>query len=263
MEIRNTNHTFAVCAYKESPYLEECVQSTLRQTVQTNVIICTSTPCSYIEDIAKRYELKYYVKDGESDICDDWNFAISCAQTDLVTVAHQDDVYDKTYVESLLRFSQDRELLLFITDYLPLKNGQVGKRDINSVLRRLLCAPLKWKWVACSPRWRKMTLAFGCSICCSSVTYNKVKTGEPVFTSNFKVCIDWDTFLKFAQQGGRFVYIDKPLVHFRIHSGATTKVYMENHKREKEDIAMFSKFWPRPIAKMLMMFYKKAYKTYS
>lgn len=263
MEMTNTNHTFAVCAYKESPYLEECVKSLLQQTVRTNVIICTSTPCQYIEDIAKKHDLSYYVKNGKSDIGDDWNFAISCAKTDLVTVAHQDDVYDKTYVETLLKYSQDAELLLFITDYLPLKNGQVGTRDINSVLRRLLCTPLKWKWIAHSTKLRKMTLAFGCSICCSSVTYDRRNTGEPVFTSEFKVCIDWDTFLKFSRKQGHFVYVDKPLVHFRIHGGATTKVLMENHKREGEDMAMFLKFWPKPIAKMLMTLYKSAYKTYS
>lgn len=263
MGIRNTNHTFSICAYRESPYLEECVKSVLQQTIQTNVIICTSTPCSHIEGIARKYGLEYFIKNGSSDICDDWNFAVSCASTDLVTVAHQDDVYDKTYVENLLRFSQDEKLLLFVTDYLPLKDGQVGKRDINSVLRRLLCAPLKWKWVARSTRLRKMTLAFGCSICCSSATYNKKNTGEPVFTSNFKLCIDWDTFLKFAKKQGHFAYVDKPLVQFRIHDGATTKSFIKEHTREAEDIAMFYKFWPKPIAKTLMMFYKKAYKTYS
>lgn len=262
MEKKNTNHTFSVCAYKESPYLEECVKSVLQQTIRTNVIICTSTPCQYIEQVAKKYEVGYYIKDGNSDICDDWNFAVSCADTDLVTVAHQDDVYDKEYVENLMHFSEDKELLLFITDYLPLKNGQVGKRDINSVLRRFLRVPLKWNWVAFSSKWRKMTLAFGNSVCCPSVTYNKKNTGEPIFTSEFKFCIDWDTFLKFAQRQGHFVYVDKPLVYYRIHEGATTKEFIEDHRRVKEDVAMFSKFWPDPIVKLIMLFYKRAYETY-
>ena len=37
-------HTFAVCAYKESPYLEACIQSLLDQTVRTDIIVATSTP---------------------------------------------------------------------------------------------------------------------------------------------------------------------------------------------------------------------------
>ena len=37
-------HTFAVCAYKDSPYLEACIRSLTEQQVKTDVICCTSTP---------------------------------------------------------------------------------------------------------------------------------------------------------------------------------------------------------------------------
>ena len=42
--MKSNKHTFAVCAYKESPYLEECIQSVQNQTVQSKVIMTTSTP---------------------------------------------------------------------------------------------------------------------------------------------------------------------------------------------------------------------------
>ena len=32
-------HTFAVCAYKDSPYLEECLRSVTRQTVKSEVYL--------------------------------------------------------------------------------------------------------------------------------------------------------------------------------------------------------------------------------
>ena len=48
----NTNHTFAICAYKESPYLEECIQSLMNQTVKSDILIATATPSKYIDDIA-------------------------------------------------------------------------------------------------------------------------------------------------------------------------------------------------------------------
>ena len=37
--VKNNIHTFTVCAYKESPHLETCIQSLLSQTVETNIII--------------------------------------------------------------------------------------------------------------------------------------------------------------------------------------------------------------------------------
>ena len=43
MDKDQISHTFAVCAYKESEYLEECVKSLLEQTVKTNIIMATST----------------------------------------------------------------------------------------------------------------------------------------------------------------------------------------------------------------------------
>ena len=44
----NTNHTFAICAYKESPYLEECIQSLMNQTVKSDILIATATPSKYM-----------------------------------------------------------------------------------------------------------------------------------------------------------------------------------------------------------------------
>lgn len=43
------NHTFVICAYKESKYLEECIESLEKQIVKSNIIMCTSTPNDYIK----------------------------------------------------------------------------------------------------------------------------------------------------------------------------------------------------------------------
>ena len=54
----NTKHTFVVCAYKESEYLEECITSLLAQTVKSKIIVVTSTPNDYIQNLVKKYKLK-------------------------------------------------------------------------------------------------------------------------------------------------------------------------------------------------------------
>ena len=48
---------FAICAYKNSPYLEACIRSVLGQNYPTKAIICTSTPSRFIEGLAKKYNL--------------------------------------------------------------------------------------------------------------------------------------------------------------------------------------------------------------
>ena len=40
-----------------------------------------------------------YVNDNPPGIATDWNYAISKAETQLVTIAHQDDIYAPDYLE--------------------------------------------------------------------------------------------------------------------------------------------------------------------
>ena len=238
MEYQNTDHTFAVCAYKESPYLESCIKSLVNQKVKSNIIVCTSTPCEFIENMAKKYDIPYYVREGKSDICDDWNFSVACTKTNYVTVAHQDDVYNEHYVEELLKHIPDEKMSIFIA--------------------------MRCKKLAASKWWRRRILSLGNSICCPGVTYNKSVVGLPIFTSKMKFCIDWDTFLKCAEiKNSHFAYCDTPIIYYRIHDGATSKEFIVDHRRIKEDTDMFNKFWPSFLTKIIMVFYKKAYDTYN
>ena len=41
-ELKAKDHTFAICAYKESPFLQECIESLKKQTIATNIIMTTS-----------------------------------------------------------------------------------------------------------------------------------------------------------------------------------------------------------------------------
>ena len=112
-------HTFAVCAYGESPYLEECVQSLLKQKIRTKIVIATSTPNTHINGIAEKYGIPVYVNYGEKGLAGDWNFAYSCASTPLVTLAHQDDRYYPNYTEDVLAAAKRcRHPLIIFTDYI-------------------------------------------------------------------------------------------------------------------------------------------------
>ena len=47
----------------------------------------------------------------------------------------------------------------------------------------------------------------------------------------------------------------------RIHEESETSNLIQNNVRLEEDFEMFKKFWPTPIARILMKFYKSAVKT--
>lgn len=253
-------HTFAICAYKESPYLEDCIKSIINQSKKSNIIIASSTKNKHIEDLAKKYKIKTFFRDGKSDIQDDWNYAISCANTELVTVAHQDDIYGPYYLENILSNYSGKELLITTNNYYLINNKNVVNKNI--FIKDILKLPLLIPIIRNIRIVRKMTLSLGSTIQCPTATYNKNKIGDKIFTSDLKFGLDWDTFLKIYLMKGKINYIPKRLMSFRISDESTTKSCMDNSLRYKEDTVMFNKFWPKSIVKIIMKYYVKCYDVY-
>ena len=255
-------HTFAICAYKESSYLEECIESVVNQKVKSNVIITTSTPNDYIRNIAKKYGIPLYVRDGKPDIQDDWNYAYKMASTKYVTIAHQDDIYDNRYCLELEKVINDnkRQIIIF-SNYREIKNGEIVPLSANLKIKNIMLSPLRIKLFRGNIFIRKRILSLGSPICCPAVTYNKEIYLDKIFTSNMKCSLDWDTWYKLSKESGHFVYINKPLVYHRIHEESETTNSIENNTRQSEDYEMFRKFWPKPIAKILAKIYLKSLDT--
>lgn len=103
MKYNLKDHTFAVCAYKESEYLEECILSIKRQNVKSNIIMSTSTPNNHIKLLAEKYDIPLYINNGKGDMVDNWNFAYRQCKTQLITIVHQDDIYDENYSNEMLK----------------------------------------------------------------------------------------------------------------------------------------------------------------
>lgn len=259
----NYSHTFVICCYKECKYLEDCILSLFNQSIISNIIMVTSTDNEFIRKLAKKYKIKLYIRRGRSDIQRDWNFAYSKADSDLVTIVHQDDVYESNYLEEIMNFyANNNDVLFACTDYYILKNGK-REEDINGKLKKVLKFPLRFSLFNSLKFFKVGALAFGNSINCPSVTYNKLLLGKNnIFTSKLKFSLDWDTFLKFAKKKGRIGYISKKLICYRIHQEATTVLFITNDERYNEDVIMFLKIWPKFIVKIIMKFYVKASKIY-
>ena len=268
MSFKKPVHVFAICAYKESPYLEECIASLLGQSVRSGIIMCTSTPCQYIEDMAKKYSLPYYVRDGKSGLGEDWNFSVETAVkkmgAELVTVAHQDDVYKRDYVKALMNaysFFPDMSVFCSACENIDGEGKSISGKAER--VKRLLRSPLRLRHFSDTKLIKRAVLSLGNSIVCPSCTYNISVTGMPLFKENYRFVTDWDALLRLAGAPGRFICIERPMIAYRIHSGAATKQNILNHNREREEEEMFLRLWPRVVVGILMHFYKKSYKAYN
>lgn len=249
------DHIFALCAYGESDYLEDCIASLEHQTVPSRIIICTATPSAFLDEIAHRHGLEVFVNRGPHGIAEDWNFAYARADADVVTLAHQDDVYDPDYVASVLdRLNRAKHPMICFTDYYELRNGKKVFADGNRNLRikELALIPLRGRAFENS-RWMRRRILSVCDpICCPAVTYVKPNLPEVLFESHFKSDLDWQAWEKLSRLRGGFCYVHKPLMGHRIHEASTTtQVIGDNNGRSSEDLEMYMKFWPRPIARWL------------
>ena len=255
-----SDHTFVVCAYKESPYLEECVRSCLRQKTKTNVRIATSTPNKHIQKVANRYHIPLDIRDSTKakGIAEDWNFALRSAHTPLVTIAHQDDIYGASYSQMILRYlNRCHYPLIAFSDYAELRGESTITVNQLLMIKRSLLIPLipeiSWRSIFI----RRSILSLGSAICCPAVTLVRDHLTEPVFENNMRSNIDWQAWEKLSRQKGEFVYIPQVLMKHRIHEGSATSELIGQKGRRAEDIFMYRKFWPKRIAMFIEHFYQK------
>ena len=257
-------HEFVLCAYKESAYLEECIISLKTQTVKSKIIITTSTPTSFIFNIAKKYNIPVFVNKSKGGIADDWNFGYAMTKADVVTIAHQDDIYEKHYVELVLStIEKVNNPLIIFTDYGEIREGNKIVRTRLLQTKRIMLWPLRFKLLQRSRFVRRRILSFGSPISCPAVSYYKQNLPKRPFKTGFRSDLDWQTWERFSVLKGSFVYISKIGMYHRIHQDSeTTKILIENRRCE-EDFQMFCKFWPKGIAYIIEKIYSAAEKSNS
>ena len=162
----------------------------------------------------------------------------------------------------LRRLCREKEALPAIPDRDEAKYLSIRYSHPKWLVKRLLRLPLGFHGL-CHLTWvKRAALIFGNPVICPSCTYHKGRLGTPLFRSPFKFALDWDTLWRLAGEPGRFVCVERPLMYYRIHDGATTKACIENRQRTEDEAAMYAKIWPEPVVGLLMHFYQKAYKAY-
>ncbi|MBO7515087.1 MAG: glycosyltransferase [Lachnospiraceae bacterium] len=254
-------HTFVICAYKESPYLEDCIRSIRAQMIPGRVLIATSTPNAHITRLAQQYDIPVVVNPKQKGIGYDFDFALHAGKTPLVTVAHQDDTYDPWFTGRVISAWKPDTLIAY-TDYREIDgDGEALPVNRNLRIKKVLLFPTRFKHLSAFRLIKRSSIALGNGICCPSVTFAAEKMPEKLFSGKMKSNVDWSAWEILSRKKGRFTYIPQTLMSHRIHDEATTSQLILDHKRTAEDLAMFRRFWPSFIAKRLCAFYSKAEDT--
>lgn len=250
------NHTWVICAYGESEFLEACILSLKAQTIKSKIICYSSTPLESIKLLCQKYDLPFYTKEG-GGIGKDWNNALSFVDTQFATIAHQDDYYEPTYLEAILqKMEHSKDVLIAYTDYFEEKNGLKIPANKNLKIKTLMLQTLRI--IPTSHFWRNRVLAFGNPISCPAVTYNLENLHGFRFDEEMRVSLDWYAWYKISEYKGRFVYISEKLMCHRIHEDSETTKTISDNTRTKEDLFMYQLFWPKWIANVINKAYMKS-----
>ena len=256
--------TFVVCAYKECPYLEEAVQSIINQSVSCKVIISTSTPNSHIDGIASQYGLEVRINDNGGQI-KDYNFAIAQADTELVMLAHQDEILHKDFVKRVLEeINYEERPIIAFTNYLEMHNDVIDKKPSMLVkIKRIMLFPLMFRGLRHTWFGKRMIQCMGDPITHPTVVCVKKEMPEVVFREEYKASMDWDLWERLSLQKGSFVYVKDVLLYHRMNEdNQTVQLFNSSNVRYENEYDILCRFWCKPIAKAIMFFYKRSMKYY-
>lgn len=218
-------HTFVILAYDESDDLEECIKSILKQSVKSIVLMATSTPSDYILDLASRYSIGLMVNNQKSNKGSDYNYAISAANTKLVTIAHQDDLYNRNYTKEVIKYyKKNKDSSIIFTDIYEIKKDKMIFKNKRLFRKRIYLYPLSLSFFQNKKYFKKRSLKREKFICTSSITFVKQNIPPDLFPTNYVYNNDWKGLLKLVTLPYKFIFIKEKLVGYRMDNPKENEV---------------------------------------
>lgn len=256
-------HAFVIPAYRESPFLADCIQSLLAQRLRSAVVVTTSTPSDFLSNICRQHGLSLLVNPHAFGIASDWNFALTATDADIVTLAHQDDLFLPDYLTKMVdAFRANPSAILAFTDHLEHTASGPRSTNINVLIKRWLSSRVFGAATYIDDaNTKRGLLKWGNPISCPSVTIHRRLVPDFRFSDEYQINLDWDAWLRLALRRGGFLYLRERLVSHRVHNGTETTASILDRRRHVEDLSMFKRLWPTPFALLIHRMYRFSYRA--
>ena len=258
--MESNTHTFVICAYKESAHLRDCIESIINQSVQSPIICATSTPNEYVSSICAEYDIPLIVNPVQAGTASDWTFAYDQADTPLVTLVHQDDIYEPDFLKLTLKYlNRAKKPLIAFTNYYEIRDGEKTLSNRLLRIKRVMCSPWLIRAFWASRFVGRRIFMFGNPIMCPTVTLSKENLkGTTVFDKEYKGSCDFIAWVVVRDLPGEFVYCPTLLLGHRIHIESESSNRIADNTRSREDLKILLMLSPKPIAKLIHSFYVKS-----
>ena len=253
-------HSFVVPAYGDSPFLAGCLRSLRAQTLISRLLLTTSTPSRFIEEVAVEFGAEVRVNPERAGIASDWNFALAASGARFVTLAHQDDVYFPAFLErSLALFQGAPDAAVCFTAYEEIDDTGAPKTSKISLAKHLLERLTLGSVDTVRGARLRAFLSFGNPLPCSSVTFNREQLGSFEFSGDYASNLDWDAWLRLERAGETFLRVPERLVGRRHNSLTATSQLLRDGRRKQEDLRIFQRLWPAPLGDFIAYAYRAGY----
>ncbi|MGH6987933.1 MAG: hypothetical protein ACRED9_13990 [Caulobacteraceae bacterium] len=262
MDVSRTHddHAFAISAFGDSPFLASCLASLTRQSVASRLVVTTATPSQFIAREAERFGAPMIVNEHGRNIAEDWNFALEAIDARYVTIAHQDDVYFDRFVEdSLAALAAAPDAVLSFTGCREIDDEGRPRFSRTDLVKQLLDRAILGRAERVSGAHLRTFLSFGNPLACSSVTFDKTRLEGFAFSPRYRSNLDWDAWLRLISQGGVFARAPAILVGRRRNPLTATSRLIREGVRQSEDLALFRRLWPKPLAELIAQGYRTGY----
>ena len=257
-------HSFVVAAYGHSPYLAACLESLARQTIDTPIRICTSTPFDGINEIAAQYRAEVIVHHPNRGIGHDWNAALQASTTELITLAHQDDLYDPGFSQAKIDIHcRYPDVAVSFCDSDEIRDdGNRRTFGFNHWIKlALVASAFLGTNVAKGNLRRRILFGFGNPVLCAGVTFNRARLSGFSFREDLRTNMDWIAWNELSSRQG-IARVHKRLVSRRVHADSETAACIIDGARLDEDRQVFRQLWPSPIAAVIGALYRLSYPGY-
>jgi len=254
------DHCFVVLAYGDSPFLDGCIRGLRAQTIQTGIVVATSTPSPFVAESAARHGIEVRVNPKKEGIGADWNFGLNQTGARYVTLAHQDDTYEPRFAERTLKlFEKCPRAALCFTGYREIDDHGVEKHSKISRVKHLLDGAIVGPREEVKGNRLKAFLAFGNPLPCSSVTFNRARLPDFQFSLDYASNLDWDAWVQLQEQGETFLHAPERLIGRRHNPLTATSRLIREGVRQREDLMMFRRIWPAPLGDAIAYLYRASY----
>lgn len=256
--------TVVICAYQECRSLEKSIRSILRQTIKPKILISTSTPNPFIQGLAEKYHIPVYVNPIGGHVRD-YNYAMGLVDTALGMIAHQDDLLHPEFVEkSIAALNSASHPILSFSNYLEIVDGKIEKHpSMLIIIKRLLVWPMTVPVIRRTVFMKRLGQCLGNPITHPTVVCVMDEMPDELFREKYRASMDWDLWERLSRKKGEFVYVKDVLLFHRMDkANATARLISAGNVRYEEEFEIMARFWPKPVAKLIMAAYSQSARYY-